>query len=219
MLTLTEELFLLSLREKRGTISISHSALLPFGLAGAIIMELAMAGLIRLDGDNKVLPVDKAEADTYQRLQEILKNIKKSSKPRKTIHWIMMIAEKGRKLEKNLLKDLLSRGLLKEEGDKFFWVKNQDENTQIQASVKYYRKLELREIVFFDKVANCQTSALFSLMDSIGLMENVFTPDEIIMANRREQEITTDSSLGVDKIEMIGKITRAVVSASANKLV
>jgi hypothetical protein len=219
MLTLTEELFLLSLREKRGTISISHSALLPFGLAGAIIMELALAGMIRLDGDNKIIPVEKAEAELYQRLHEIMKIIRKSSKPRKLVHWIMVIAEKGRKLEKNLMKDLLSRGLLKQEEDRYFWVINQDDCAQSQASVKYYRKQDLRELVFFGKAANCQTIALLSLMQSTGLLENVFTPDEIIMANKRVQEIITDSSIGVEKIDLIEKISRAVVSASANTLV
>ncbi|MHC1783807.1 MAG: GPP34 family phosphoprotein [Anaerolineaceae bacterium] len=216
MLTLTEELFLLSLREKKNSVAISYSADLAFGLVGAMLMELAFAGHIGLDDDRRVMLMENPNPAANQRLASVLKIIHGSTKPRKTTHWIMLIAAKGKKLKNNLLYEMLSLGFLKEEEKKVAWVLPSNKDTQVQAPVKYYRKQELREIVFLEKSANLESIALFSLMRAVNLLENIFTPDEFIMANKRVQEIITDSSVGADKLEIIEKISQATISAAAS---
>ena len=44
MLTLTEELLLLALHEKKKTVELPGSSALPYALAGAMLVELVLAG-------------------------------------------------------------------------------------------------------------------------------------------------------------------------------
>ena len=53
-LSLAEELLLLSLRDDKGTVVNSASMGLPFGLAGAVLMELALQEKIRIEGKKLV---------------------------------------------------------------------------------------------------------------------------------------------------------------------
>jgi golgi phosphoprotein 3 len=214
MLTLTEELFLLSLRDKKDTVGLPYSAAMPYALAGAMLVELALAGKVQLDKEKKVLPVGAPQWFQSPRLDDLLGMIHASEKPKKISHWINIVVGKNKKLEKELLAELIARGILKEEQKRILWVIPYTEYSQQDASVKYLRKQRLRDIVLGGQIADQQSIALLSLLKAIELLDNIFTQDEIKAAGPRVKEIIKDEAVGQSVIEILDTITSAAVTAA-----
>jgi golgi phosphoprotein 3 len=214
MLTLTEELFLLSLRDKKNTIGLPYSAAMPYALAGAMLVELTLAGQIQLDKDKKILPIGGPQPVQNQRLNELLVMICASGKPKKITHWINIVVGKNKKLERELLTELIDRGLLREEEKRILWVIPYTEYSQQDASVKYLRKQHLRDIVLGGQTADQRSVALLSLLKAIELLDNIFTQDEIKAALGRVKEIIKDEAIGQSVIEVLDSISSAAVMAA-----
>lgn len=214
MLTLTEELFLLSLREKKSTVGLPYSTAMPYALGGAMLAELVFSGQIQIDKDKRVWLINDAQPLEDKRLTELLDMIRESAKPRKITHWIITIAGKGKKLEKKLLGELIAQGILKEEEKKILWVIPYTEYSQQDASAKYLRKQHLRDIVLAGKAVDQQSVALLSLLKAIDLLNHLFTPDEIKAAGNRVDEIIKDESIGKAVIETVDSISSAAVAAA-----
>jgi golgi phosphoprotein 3 len=81
MLTLSEELFLLSLYERKDTVALPYTAALPYALAGAMLAELALAGTIHLDKEKRVILVDNPQPTADKRANELLALISESPTP------------------------------------------------------------------------------------------------------------------------------------------
>ncbi len=218
MLTLTEELLLLSLREKKKKVVLHHSSTLPFALAGAMLVELVLSGLVQIEKDKMVVPVNLIPTETAidSCQDELLSQIRSSGSPRKIRHWIAEAATKGKKLERQLLASLISRGVLKKEEKITLWVIPYTEYTQIDASAKYVRKRALRDIIFGGATPDQQSVALFSLLKAIGHLDFIFTLDEIKAARGQVNEIVKDEAIGDSVIEMLNIIAFAAASTSSS---
>jgi hypothetical protein len=214
MFTLTEELFLLSLRDGKNSVIVPHSTTLPYALAGAVLVELALRGSIRVEDKKWVIPVDNVPVEDDESLKELLASIRSSQKPRKITYWINQVGVKGSELERKLLTVLLDRGVLKEEKKKFLWVIPFTEYSHQDASAKYVRKQQLRDIVLGGKEADIQSVVLLSLMKSIDLLSQIFTPDEMKAASNRIGAIVKDEAIGIAVIETLDTIFAAALAAS-----
>jgi hypothetical protein len=214
MFTLTEELFLLSLRDGKNSVTIPHSATLPYALAGAMLVELALRGSIRLEDGKWVILVKDIPEENDDRLKELLVSMRSSQKPRKVTYWINLIGAKGSELERKLLAVMLERNVLKEEKKKFLWVIPFTEYSQQDASAKYLRKQQLRDIVLGGKEADVQSIVLLSLMKSIDILGQIFTPDEMKAANSRIGAIVKDEAIGPAVMQTLDSIAAAALAAS-----
>ena len=96
MLKLYEELFLLSINDATGELVGAAASYLPYGLAGAILAELALQGKVQV-ADNR-LAVLNAHPTGDELLDGALAAIAASAKPRKLTHWINDIVS-GNKLQ------------------------------------------------------------------------------------------------------------------------
>ena len=214
MFTLTEELFLLSLRDGKNSVTIPHSTTLPYALAGAMLVELVVRSRIRLEDAKWVILTDDLAVEDDPRLEELLATIRSSTKHRKLTYWINLVGTKGNQLEKNLVSVMIARGVLKEEKKKFLWVIPFTEYSQQDASAKYLRKLQLRDIVLGGKNADVQSVVLLSLMKSVDLLDQIFTLDEIKAARVRVSEIVKDEAIGSAVTETLDAIFAAALEAS-----
>ena len=64
MLTLAEELFLLSLREKKKNIGFSSTFALTYSMAGALMAELALDKKVTINSEKKVIALDASTETT-----------------------------------------------------------------------------------------------------------------------------------------------------------
>jgi hypothetical protein len=214
MLSLTEELFLLSLVEKKLTITLPETSIMSYALAGAMLVELTLAGKIRLEKDRRLLPVEPVDLNTSPHLAELLKQICAAEKPHKITYWISAAAGKGRKLEETLFADLIERGVLKKEEKRVFWVLPHTEYSQQDASAKYLVKQRLRDMVLAGQPADAQSVALLSLLRTMNLLENLFTPDEIKAAGKQVAEIICDEAVGPAVKDALDPLYSAIVSVA-----
>ena len=119
-LTLVEEIVLLSLDDATG----AHLPLLPhtigYGLAGAVLADLEMAG--RIATDTKCVKVLNAALTGNSLLDPWLKRIGAEEKCHPISYWLGILSDEKRDIEKTALDHLIERGILKREDKKILWV-------------------------------------------------------------------------------------------------
>ncbi|MBN1887013.1 MAG: GPP34 family phosphoprotein [Thermoflexales bacterium] len=81
MLTLAEELFLLSLHDKKGAARFSHLSALPYALAGAALAELFSMDKLGLESNKLVIRDDSPCEEPL--LNETLARLQASERPAK----------------------------------------------------------------------------------------------------------------------------------------
>ena len=98
-LNLAEEFLLLALNEEKGTVVFAASMALPYGLAGALLIELAEAGLVRIEG-KKLVPAPRGSARDGL-LDGVLGTVRASSKTRSLEHWVGKVGRSGGRSRKS----------------------------------------------------------------------------------------------------------------------
>ena len=110
-LRLSEELFVLALDEKRGTIAPFKREYFKYGVAAALLQELLILQKLKLDEDIIIL----LEANSFgdKLLDPVLEILEQSVKNKKVQHWVSKIGGKFGKFKKILLDDLMDKGILR----------------------------------------------------------------------------------------------------------
>lgn len=113
-LALPDELLLLALDDERGTRA--HATELEPGLAGAVLVDLALRG--RLDADGKTLHVVDPSPTGDAVLDTALATITRESRPRSAQHWVVRL-QKG--VRQEISDRLVAAGTLRRD-EKVLWV-------------------------------------------------------------------------------------------------
>lgn len=214
MLNLMEELLLLSLREKgeKGRVKFSHLDLC-YGLAGAALAELSLKGKIEWDSKKRLRVVDQMPCHD-QILNDFLAEVQQRKKPARLTEWISILGSRGKHLQKLLTTSLLAKGILQEESELYLWVIPSRVYTQANASAKYQIKQRLRAIILAGEKHDEYAVALLSLARACGLLEHIFTVDEIKSARKRVDTLVQDETIGAAVIEVIQDIAAAATAAT-----
>ena len=160
---LYEELFLLALNDQKGEVSSAVVTILGFGLSGAILSELVLAGKIGLD-DEKHMVVLNSELIGDELLDEAFTRIAEASRPRKTSYWINRLSESVKKLQRRVGMGLVEKGVLQLEEKRFLWVIPYEAFPQVDASAKYWVKQSPRQVVLAGEKAEARSIALLGLV-------------------------------------------------------
>ena len=110
-LRLSEELLLLALNEKRGTIAPFKREYIKYGVAAALLQELIVLEKLQLDED--MVTVIEGNPFGDKLLDPALEILEQSERKKKVQHWVSRIGRKYGKLKKILLDDLIDKGVLK----------------------------------------------------------------------------------------------------------
>jgi hypothetical protein len=209
MITITEELFLLALHDETGSIPNRIAIPLRFALGGAILTELLLAGKIQLNENKKVISLDRAPCDDPL-LNEVLEKIKAGGHPRKVAYWIKEINHKPKKLLRRLGEGLVAKGILRQEEKHYLWVIPYVVFPQQDASAKFWVKQHLRSVILAGEIADHHAVMVLILAQASGMLDFVFTRDEIKTARKRIAKIARDSHLGLEINQAIAEIETAV---------
>ena len=120
MLRFAEEIMLLLLDDKGGRFVDARAMSLKFGLAGAVLMDLALEG--RIDTDPERLFVIDPTPLKDDLLDPTLIRIVQSPKRRDTRQWIEQTVTYAGDIQECSLVHLVERGILRREDDRFMWV-------------------------------------------------------------------------------------------------
>jgi golgi phosphoprotein 3 len=211
MLILAEELFILALDAEKGNIPGSLASQLQYGLSGALLADLALMGKIGLDDKKKLELLDWTLCGD-DLLDRTLTKIVNSDRLRKMTHWVKLFSSNSEQTYKELGERLVEKGILQKESRKYLWVIPSDAFPEKDASAKYLIKNNLRAVVFTGKIPDPYVLALLGLVKACNMLDNVFTKDELKMANKLVEQKIQDETIGRDVAETIQEIKSAAIA-------
>ena len=208
MFGLTEEVFLLSLYEKKKSVVISSNPAFPFALAGAILFELIILNKIKIE-DGKRIALVEYELSDDKHLDGALDEILEVNKHKRITYWINVLGKRGRSIQRSLFNTMVMKKALDEEKE-HHWVLPFPKESLTSGSAKFQLKTRLRNVVFGDESADQKSIAVFSLLTTCNLLGFVFTEDEIKAAKVKIDELVNRYENGAEVIENLRAIKSGI---------
>lgn len=210
-LTLAEELLLLSLRDDKGTVLCSASIGLPYGLAAAVLMELAIKEKIRIDGKKLVAAPAGDTGDAI--LDECLGLLRASARPKTIAGWMTRLG--GRKsIQRTYLDRLVQKRILRREEHRILWVFSADRFPTADPLEELEVRRRLRQTAFTAAAPDAHTRLLASLVQACGLTGEIFPDrDERRKAKKRFAELAKDEAFGKAVADQVAAVMVACVTA------
>lgn len=210
-LNLVEELLLLALQDEKGTVVMAAGTGLPYGLAGALLMELSLKNKIRLEGKN-ILPVDFSSTGDFL-LDGWLEKIRKSEKPRTARHWIGKFGQAS-SLKKEYLERLVQKNILRRVEKQFLWVFPYNCYPTTDPRPEQAVRQRLHRVLTGNESPDLPTRLLISLLASCDLAGLVFSGPEKKQAKKRMKELAKDESIGAAVSEEIAAVMACVIACT-----
>ena len=212
-LTLVEEIELLSLDDKTGAHLPLPPEALAYGLAGAILADLEMAGRIGTGG--KVVEV-KNSAPTGNPLVDFwLEQIAAESTAHPIAYWLSVLADEKSAIESATIDHLVARGILKREKKKILWViglrryptTHNEERTEVRT--------RLARLIQGDEAPPHFDATLISLLNGCVLLSSVFSAGQLEGRADRIASIADSDPVGREVAAAIRQIIEALMLAQS----
>jgi Golgi phosphoprotein 3 len=199
MLTLAEELLLLSHDEKTGHFHKMDDAI-P-ALAGAVLMELAIRDRIDTDLD-KLMLID-ATPTGEPVLDIILARMAAESGTHSTGDWVDFLKHNGQEIHDAALDRLIRRGILRREESRVLWVFGTRRYPMIESIEQLEVKLRIVNLLTSDEIPDARDVVIIALAQSCGLLERILSLDELARSQARIDQIV--------RLDLIGRAVRAAI--------
>jgi golgi phosphoprotein 3 len=199
MLTFAEELLLLSHDEKTGHFHNMDDAM-P-ALAGAVLMELAIRDRIDTDLD-KLMVVDGTPTGEPV-LDGILAQMVAEPGTHSTDDWVDFLKHNGQEIHDAALARLIERGILRREEAKVLWVFGTRRYPLIENHEQQEVKLRIANLLMSDEIPDARDIVIIALAQSCGLLEHIFSTDELDSSKPRIEQIV--------RLDLIGQAVRAAI--------
>jgi hypothetical protein len=209
-LTLADELVLLGTNERGGTESAAWTSL-DNGIAGALLLELSLAGRLQLGEKGAIVVAD--ERPTGDELTDAaLARIAESERSRDAKHWVSKLA--SGKARKRVLTRLDDRGVLAAERSKFLGLVPRTRHVEVDPAPEREVRERLRGAVLGEEAADPRTVALAGLVKACGLTKAVFGREDRKAADRRIDELADPDDVSAAVKSVTDATTAAVIAAT-----
>jgi hypothetical protein len=210
MLSIFEELFLLALDEEKGNIIPFAKSTLAHGLSGGILAELSLLGKVCTNEKHRLELMDNTLIGD-EILDDAIKEIKSSEKPRKLAYWVSQFSARPKKLREHLAERLVAKDLLYQEDRHFFW-KSASTGTELPiVHSKFEVKNPLRTMILAQGESDHHSLALLNVASASELLKLIFTVDEEQIAKRLIHERVFRAALENPAMQTIEEIEQAIV--------
>lgn len=210
-LTLAEELLLLGLDDESGEIILSVSTALPYGIAGALLLDLHLLNKISLN--DKFVEVKDSSKTEHPILDEVLNLIKIKEKLEEPKYWIRTINGSVENLIDRIIDGLVVRGVLKKEEKKILWIIPVDRFPTNDPLPEVHTRILIRSLVLENVEPTERTLALLSLVKASNLIDELFLKEERKQASNIINEMILDEKIGKAVSDINAEVT-AIISSS-----
>ena len=210
-LNIPEKLFILSIDDDQGVVSASVKTKLRYGLAGALLAELALAKKIQLEEDHLTLADPTPPGDVL--LDDILVMVAAEKKLHKLSHWVRVIGNK--QTIKRVAERLEERHIITIEKKRYSWITPYIFYPMEDASAKYWVKQHLRGIILAGEKGETSDVALLSLLKACQLLRLVFTHDERKSASKKVDVLVQGEIFGDAVEKLLSNIEAAAAVATS----
>ncbi|GAA0606978.1 GPP34 family phosphoprotein [Virgibacillus siamensis] len=213
MLTIPEELLLLALNDDKGTVVFSAGSSLNYGLAGAALAELTIEERIGLE-DKKVVVID--ETPTGNKVNDaVLQQVIEARKPKSVKRWVQSMNYRMGQWRKDMLRDLVDKGVLEEKEQKILWVFSRNTYPTERDVPEQQIRQRVHASIFGDQKPDARTAMLLSLIKACNLINEVFSTREKKEAKKRIDQISKNNDYGDAVKVSIDAMQTAVIAACA----
>lgn len=219
-----EEVLLLALRDKKGTIF--YDVHYPQALAAAILAELLLTKKVTLEliGKRKFVKLTDAAPTGNLLLDECLHKVSKSKRRAKIENWVMRFAHIPR-LKSKAAQSLCKRRILKMEESKVLLLFKHKKYPEIDPRPEKQLIEKLRKAIFgTSKSIEPETVILIAICDKTGIMRHIFDKQKLREKKKWIKQITSGNLIGdatKDAVEamqaaiFVAVIVPAVVATSS----
>jgi hypothetical protein len=208
-LTLAEELLLLALDDAKGTIAMSTSQALGYGLAGATLMDLTLMG--RLTSDKNLVVVDATPTGDAL-LDQALATIAAAKRARDSKHWVRALGTGIKRHREQLEERLVQRGILHHEEHRILGVIPSPRYPTDDPQPETNSRARIRAAVLGDAPLDARTVTLISIAKACNLLDGLFSREERNATKGRVAEIIRGEALGNAVKETMDAINAAIIA-------
>lgn len=209
---IAEELLLISLNDKKGTILNSASSALRYGLAGALLVELTLMNRLMLQNKKVIVNDEKSVKDEL--LNDIFQLIKNDPKSRSPKYWVTRLDGKVGRLKNKLFDRLSNKGIVGKEERQFLGMIPYIRYPLKNEEVKEVIKKKIREgILDEDGNMDDDVAVLGSLVFACNLVNEVFPADERRIARKRLKQIAKEEVYGKAVSETVQAMQVAIMAS------
>ncbi|MCB2205900.1 GPP34 family phosphoprotein [bacterium] len=210
-LTLAEQLLLLATDDEKGSVVMAGSTSVPYGLAGALLLELHMQK--RLQWREKTVALIDTTPTGDPLADEAMELIHDSIKERDGKYWVSRLQRKIPKFRARVFDNLVQKGILKREEKKFLWVipykRYPEEDPQPERRVR-----EMLHDLIEGRIAPTERLlALLSLVRACDLITEVFGKSNKREMKKRIDAFITDERVGKAVSAVVAEVNAAVMAA------
>jgi len=207
-LTFTEEIVLLALDDKTGAPLALPVTALSYGLAGAVLADLAVAG--KVDTDDKKLTVLDPTPTGDPLLDPWLALIAAEKVSHPVAHWLSVLADRQKEIEQPALDRLLSRGILKREDKKILWVIGLRRYPTVDGHERTEVRTRLGQLILGEDIPDPRDAVLISLLSGCRLTDKIFTGPEFASRAKRLETLA--------KMDLVGREVAAATTEAIDAL-
>lgn len=211
MLSFAEEIFLLALDDREGSIKPLPVSALEYALPGALLIELAF--LNKIDIDLRTLQVVDKQPTGHALLDDILLQLESKTEAQSTSFWLSFFAGKARHIQDCILAQLVAKGILKTEDKKILWVFKTRRYPMIDNREIKEVKTRLRDLILSDEIPDPREAVLVSLVDACRLFDDLFSEEEYERVQPRIKALAKLDLVGQEITKSIREIAQAMALA------
>jgi hypothetical protein len=208
---LATDLLLLALDDERGTVLPQAAIGLDYGLAGAVVMELALRGRIRLDGE-VVSTTGTATDDAL--LDDALRTI--AATPGKDLsHWVRHLSRDLDGLRQRLLDRLVARGTLEKRERRVLLLFHQNVYPERDARVEHDIRARVDAALLHGEMPDAPTACLIHLAAACRVTDAIYPRDQHEAIKARIAELDDAGAAGANVVAaLVAQAETAAVTAA-----
>lgn len=208
--TLPEDLLLLALDDQSGTVPLEQSMSLDYGLAGAVLLELLLAGKVSQQGGKLISAGAKPTGDEV--LDTAMQKIGAAKRPRDLKHWVSTLS--GNHLRDHIVARLVAQGIVRREEHKILWVFPSQRYPTADPLPERALRDQLRAAVLDDDAPTPRLAALIALADACKLTDTLFSKAERKTVAPRLKAIAQGQDMGKAVRGATEEMQAAVIAAT-----
>jgi hypothetical protein len=209
-LTFTEEIVLLALDDKTGAQLPLPVTALGYGLAGAVLADLAVAG--KIDTDAKQLTVLSRSPTGDPLLDPWLELIAADKTVHPVAYWLQVLFDRAREIEQPALDRLVERGILKRQDKQILWVIGLRRYPTVNGHERTEVRTRLGQLILGEDLPDPRDAILISLLRGCRLTDRIFSGPEFAA---RDQRLATLAKMDLVGREVASATTEAITTLSA----
>lgn len=209
---LAQDLILLALNSQTGKIQYAARPALPYGLMGAVVLDLVLHGKLAIE-NNHLIAADASPTDDVL-IDECLEDVCKVRHPQSVRVWIDRWGREYSQFQTMLLENLTVLGVLMSQKERLLWIPVHRyflSDPFIQLGIA----ADVRAAVLEGRGLDDRMAALISLVHACGITEGLFTPQEERQAQSEIWAITSGEPVGEAILETIARNQAAARARSS----